>query len=158
MRDTGLMLVSVAWMIAGLRLMQVKKYVRVYRSVYLSDRRYPGLWVGALITGIIFGIGAGAGSEGTVSYAESIGAGAEEERMSAETLPLSFLDRYGNRMLLDYDAPYTDTGEMRMLISGSVYSGGGYITVSYESEDGARVCERRIRVAAPPGSYASISK
>ena len=162
-RDTGILMICAAWCVWGLKLIQVRKFIRVNRSVYLSSRRFPGLWIGALFAGIIFGTGIGGSIGAGVSYAQGTvtpgGAissapggefpgisGDKLPRTSGAKLPVTFIDSSGNRMLLDYDAAYASDEDMRIELKKDIYSRGGYVTVSYVSPDGTGM-ERRIWVS-----------
>ncbi len=145
-RDTGIFMICAAWCVWGLKLIQVRKFIKVNRSVYLSSRRFPGLWIGALVAGIIFGTGIGGSIGAGVSYAQNMQDVMGVPGIQSEPdgqLPVTFIDNAGNRMLLDYDAAYASDEDMRIELRKDIYSRGGYVTVSYVSPDGTAM-ERKI--------------
>ena len=124
-RDIGYMFVTGGCMLLAFRRCQKRRFIRVNRSVYLSARKYPGLWMGALLAGAVLGAGIG-GSEVPVSYAEEIGSG-------DAVLPVSIVDENGNRILLKYDASYNPEGDLRIDIDSDFLEecGDGRLDVAY---------------------------
>lgn len=145
MRDLGLLLVTGGIMLWTFRKFQAKRFIRVDRSIYLSARRYPGLWMGALLAGVIFGAGLGSGGV-PVSYAEEL---EDTDRI----LPVSIADEYGNRMLLRYDAAYTPEGDLRLIIDREILQdkGDGCLTLAYipEAEDEAYSRSINLQIDSP---------
>ncbi len=124
-RDTGYMLLTGGCMMAAFGRFQKRKFIRVNRSVYLSARKYPGLWMGALLAGAVMGAGIG-GAEVPVSHAEEIAA-------DEAVLPVSIVDEEGGRILLKYDASYSPSGDLRLDIDRSFLAecGDGRLDVAY---------------------------
>lgn len=105
-REIGLIMISAGWMFGGLRLLVKKKYIRVNRSVYLSGRRFPGLWIATLIAGVILGYGMNTNTGG-------------------EMLPVNLRDETGNRMLVQYDASLDVWGDLDLTIDRSAFDTPG---------------------------------
>ena len=116
---TGYVLVTGAWMILGLRLMQHRKFLRIKKSVYLSTRKYSGLWVGTMMAGIIIGYGIW----GDVNTLETYAA--------QKPLPVSICNANGDHVLVAYNAKYNLDGELRLCIDEDVINDvdGALITV-----------------------------
>lgn len=138
MRDTGLVMVTGGLMLLAFRKFQVRRFIRINRSVYLSARKYPGLWMGALLAGAILGAGIG-GAAVPVSYAEELDDG-------DLILPVSILDASGNRMILRYDASYTPEGDLKLEIDKEFMEkcGDGSLSVAYIPESSGETFSRSI--------------
>lgn len=124
-RDMGYMFATGGCMLLAFRRFQKRRFIRVDRSVYLSARKNPGLWMGALLAGTVLGAGIG-GREVPVSYAEELEGG-------EAVLPVSIVDESGNRILLKYDASYNPEGDLRLDIDSDFLAecGDGRLDVAY---------------------------
>ena len=154
LKNVGYMALTGAWMFVGIRLIQSRKFIRIKRSIFLSHRKYPGLWVPTLMAGLILGCGIG-GSLTTVSMAkepdEIIEAEAEirspgRDNKKGDVLPVSFIDEDGNNMLLKYDAPFDAHNDMCMKIDNDILSdyGEGEVMVTIISSDRLKKASRSI--------------
>ena len=128
-RDLGLMLVTGGCMAAVFRRIQLRRFIHVNRSVFLSARRYPGLWMGALLAGIILGTGVGGLFSAPVSYASEL---PETEKI----LPVSIELENGEKRLIRYDSPYSPGGDLKFVIDRETLEklGNGKLTVEYETD------------------------
>lgn len=124
-RDMGYMFLTGGCMLLVFRRFQKRRFIRVNRSVYLSARKNPGLWMGALLAGAVMGAGIG-GAEVPVSHAEEIG-------LTESVLPVSIVDENGDRILLKYDALYNPDGDLRLNIDSDFLAecGDGRLDVAY---------------------------
>ena len=105
----GQIVASVGWMFLGIRLIQKRKYLKINKSVYLSEKKHSGIWLGAMLAGMILSYGLW-GKEVTLeSYAAS-----------GEILPISFCDDLGNHYLVNYGYSYAPQGELKICISEDV--------------------------------------
>ena len=140
LRDLGLLLVTGGVMLWAFKKFRSRRFIKIDRSVYLSARRYPGLWMGALLAGAIFGAGIGGGGV-PVSYAE-------EAVDTAGILPVSIADENGNRMLLKYDAAYSPEGDLRLVIDRDILrdKGDGCLTLAYFPEGESEAYSRSINL------------
>lgn len=141
--NLGVMVLTGAWMLAGFKLLQDRKFIKVRRSIFLSGRRYPGLWIPTLVAGIVFGYGIGGGLMPVVSYAEEL-----HEDEPETTLPVTILDDDGNKLLLRYNTAYEPEGELRICIDENVLDtcNGGCLRLEYVPDDGESVLTRTIRI------------
>ena len=139
-RDAGFLLVTGGLMLLAFRRFRSRRYIRINRSVYLSARRMPGLWMGALLAGAVLGAGIG-GFNVPVSYAEELEAG-------DDILPVSIVAEDGTRMLLKYDATYNAEGDLRLLIDREILEekGDGCLNIVYIPDDDGRTCSRSINL------------
>ncbi|MCR5596279.1 MAG: serine/threonine protein kinase [Lachnospiraceae bacterium] len=146
LRDIGLLISCGAWMILGIRSIKPRRFIRIRKSIFLSSHRFPGLWMGALLSGIIFGMGVGGFITPSVSYAEEKNTGilGEDEPLF---LPLSILDENGNRMLLKSNSEYVSDGDVRFVIDAqSIGNSDGVLRIDYISAEGNETLRRTIPV------------
>ncbi len=149
LKDIGYMALTGAWMFTGIRLIQSRKFIRIKRSIFLSHRKYPGLWVPTLMAGLILGCGIG-GSLTTVSEAKEAETSEvvkiTDRRENTPILPISFVDQNGNNMILRYDAPFDVSKDMCMKIDSDFISdyGEGEVMVTIISSDRTRKASRSI--------------
>ena len=138
--DAGLLLVTGGLMLLAFRRFRIRKYIRINRSVYLSERRMPGLWMGALLAGAVLGAGIG-GFDAPVSYA------GEPETVD-EILPVSIVDEHGTRMLLQYGATYNAEGDLRLIIDREILEekGDGCLNIAYVSDGDGGTSARSINL------------
>ena len=111
----GLILLSSAWFIMGTRLLGKRRFIRTNRSVYLSDRIHPGLWISSLIAGILFGYGLGGNTEAIVSYAAST----PSIQATSNNLPVSVCTSSGETLLVNYSSAYQHDGSLHLMIDAS---------------------------------------
>ena len=149
LKDIGYMALTGAWMFTGIRFIQSRKFIRIKRSIFLSHRKYPGLWVPTLMAGLILGCGIG-GSLTTVSEAKEAETSEvvkiTDRRENTPILPISFVDQNGNNMILRYDAPFDVSKDMCMKIDSDFISdyGEGVVMVTIISSDRTRKASRSI--------------
>lgn len=117
----GLLIVTSSLAYAGMRFMSKRKYMKIYRSVYLTDKKYPGLWIPALLAGIILGAGLGSSFE---SKAAQIDTGLLVNKNDG-VLPANLYDDDGNKMLVSYDKMINVEGDLLVNIDGDVMSKPG---------------------------------
>lgn len=113
--QVGALLTGAGWMFISLRKVAFKKYIRVNRSIFLSQKRHDILWAVALMVGIVFGYGLSM-SEVSVSYA------AEKD---TPALPVSIIDENGEKLLIDYSDSYCPDEELMLLLNGMVMKEDG---------------------------------
>lgn len=144
-KNCGIMMLTAAWMFGGLKLIQNRKYIKLKRSIYLSSRKYPGLWIPTLIAGIVFGYGIGGNMSASVSMAEELD---EEISPRAEALPINLVDEEGNKLLLKYGAPYEPDGDIRIQIGRDVFDEceSGYLKIEYVPGNGGITKARKIPI------------
>ena len=137
-RSLGLMLVTGGLMAAVFRRIQLRRFIHVNRSVFLSARHYPGLWMGALLAGVILGTGVGGFFSAPVSYASEL---PETENI----LPVSIELENGEKCLVRYDSPYSPGGDLKIVIDRETLEkmGNGKLCVEYEA-DGSDMSLMRI--------------
>ena len=112
---TGIIMISLAWMFWGLKSISRGKTVKVRKSVYLSEKKSPGLWLCVLLIGIIFGYGLNATTDGAMAYA------AEKET----TLPVNIIEENGMRTIVRTDAVYYPSGNIMLEIPEQALSDAG---------------------------------
>ncbi|MBO4898912.1 MAG: serine/threonine protein kinase [Lachnospiraceae bacterium] len=158
-RDLGLMLVTGGLMAAVFHGIQLKRFVRVNRSVFLSARHYPGLWMGALLAGVIFGTGVGGIFSPSVSYAselpepESGLSGTESGLPETEKiLPVSIELENGEKCLVRYDSAYSPDGDLKLVIDRETLEklGNGSLLLEYDKEDSGLSLMRIINLQIEP--------
>jgi len=103
--DVGLLMVFFGWMCLGVREFKLVRYVKIKRSVFLSDKHYPGIWIAALIAGLICGYGIGESST-FVTYAAD----------NNMILPVSFINEEGEQFLLDMNTEYDSEEDINIII------------------------------------------
>jgi len=109
----GFLLVGLGGMIIGTRIICKRKYIRIYRSVFLTDKKYPGLWISALLAGVILGTGLGCSfTSNAATKVDNI-------------LPVNLYDDYGNKMLVRYDKAIPVRGDLALNIDGDVFNNPG---------------------------------
>lgn len=137
-RLLGMLISTAGGMLFGLRKIHMRRFIRIDRSEYLSDRRYPGLWIVACILGIVLGAALGERNGMKVSYAAE----------NISILPIRFVDENGNNMLVRYDAPFTAKGDMTIRLDREIVDGlgDGYLTIFWTDLAGHSGPSRRIEV------------
>lgn len=143
--NCGIMLLTAAWMFKGLKFIQDRKFIKIRRSIYLSSRKYPGLWIPTLMAGIIFGYGLCGNTAASISMAREL---QDEENLRTGDLPMNLIDSEGNRLLLKYGAPYELKSDLKIQIDRSLLDAreGGYVHIEFVPADGSLPLSRRIPV------------
>ena len=151
-RDLGLMLVTGGLMVEVFHRIQLKRFVHVNRSVFLSARHYPGLWMGALLAGVVLGTGVGGIFSVPVSYASELPEPAGKLPEPEKILPVSIELENGERCLIRYDSPYSPNGDLKLVIDRETLEklGNGSISVGYEKDGSDMTLTRIINLQIDP--------
>lgn len=126
---SGLMAISAAWLFGILHMLTLGRTARVRRSVFLSEKRYPGLWLCILLAGVIFGFSINGSMAGASVMAAERG----------EVLPVNIVEENGMRTVVRSDAEITADGNIVLEIPERALAGEGEKKLSLQliKEDGS---------------------